>query len=806
MGKRTARGVMAILTVAALVIPPPPARACGPFFLTVIFIQTKHPDTPLRRYAAGELGILQPSYARSYLVVAYRALEGKTLSANEQQQAVALWQHRLATTWSDFTPDGTKRPPDAGQAWMQARLTIAAAQAGQPVDRYKPEERKELDKVHFFEFENCTEQAFETATVTLRARATEFGASSEAVKDWLQAQDAVFKNCGRLDSSPGPNFPDEAAASLPEKIRKDREYQQAAAAFYSKRFSEAEQRFEKIAADRNSSWNKTAALVAVRCRIREATIDMEQDRSREQLLAADARLQTLEKLPDMLEFAPAIRRLRGFIEFRTDPDGRALQLGRALAAGTSPATLREDLDDYTKLLDRATGEESDSSAEPPPTPDEARTRLSALAKLRQQDELTDWVFTFQATDEAAAAHAYERWQASKSAPWLLAAISKSQNEVAKREALLAAAAQLAPGSVAYPTVAFRRAWLLALDGKTDQARSLLDQLLDHKAGGLPVSSRNFALALRTKLARNFDEFLQYAPRLSSAITYDMNGYEFPDPPEECGYGTPEELAACRERLQPKVLLDTDAARTFTEVLPVEYWLRAAESSILPARQRGEIAAGAWVRSVLLDDEVHGKRAAALLTKFAPELKEGLEKYSQAATAEERRHEAALLLLSRPELNPEVRAGNGREDRPGHIDPYGNNWWCALGSTGNEDDYATRYYRFYDPWTPPLAEIYGKKAWQPAFLTGDDLKAEERETGKLAALGAGPNWLSIQAIAFAKAHPNDPRAPEALHLAVHATRHGCSDNVTGTYSKQAFQLLHQKYPNSEWTKKTPYWFK
>src|SRR5579862_1785135 len=85
MWKRMARGVMAILTVVALVIPPP-ARACGPFFLTVIFIQTKHPDTPLRRYAAGELGILQPSYARSYLVVAYRALREEPLtSANSNR-------------------------------------------------------------------------------------------------------------------------------------------------------------------------------------------------------------------------------------------------------------------------------------------------------------------------------------------------------------------------------------------------------------------------------------------------------------------------------------------------------------------------------------------------------------------------------------------------------------------------------------------------------------------------------------------------------------------------------------------------
>lgn len=102
-----------------------------------------------------------------------------------------------------FSAGRKQRPPDAGQAWMMARLTIAAAQAGEEVDRYKPQAWKELGQVHYFGFENCPEQAFENATNTLRARAQEFGARSEAVKDWLEAQDAVVRvgecqQCRRL--------------------------------------------------------------------------------------------------------------------------------------------------------------------------------------------------------------------------------------------------------------------------------------------------------------------------------------------------------------------------------------------------------------------------------------------------------------------------------------------------------------------------------------------------------------------------------------------------------------------------------
>jgi len=41
--------------------------------------------------------------------------------------------------------------------------------------------------------------------------------------------------------------------------------------------------------------------------------------------------------------------------------------------------------------------------------------------------------------------------------------------------------------------------------------------------------------------------------------------------------------------------------------------------------------------------------------------------------------------------------------------------------------------------------------------------------------------------------------------VRATRYGCTDKETVNYSKAAFDLLHKRYPNSEWTKKTPYYF-
>jgi hypothetical protein len=61
------------------------------------------------------------------------------------------------------------------------------------------------------------------------------------------------------------------------------------------------------------------------------------------------------------------------------------------------------------------------------------------------------------------------------------------------------------------------------------------------------------------------------------------------------------------------------------------------------------------------------------------------------------------------------------------------------------------------------------------------------------------------IEWSKQNPRDPRVPEALHLAVRATRYGQADPETTNYSRAAYTLLHRRYPGSPWAKKTPYWF-
>ena len=73
------RLIVMVLSSALLICLPPRTRACGPYFEEAIFTRPDRPDNPLAHFAAGQLGVIRPGYARSYLVVAYRYLSGVPL-------------------------------------------------------------------------------------------------------------------------------------------------------------------------------------------------------------------------------------------------------------------------------------------------------------------------------------------------------------------------------------------------------------------------------------------------------------------------------------------------------------------------------------------------------------------------------------------------------------------------------------------------------------------------------------------------------------------------------------------------------
>jgi hypothetical protein len=244
----------------------------------------------------------------------------------------------------------------------------------------------------------------------------------------------------------------------------------------------------------------------------------------------------------------------------------------------------------------------------------------------------------------------------------------------------------------------------------------------------------------------------------------------------------------------QLFFDVDSANALNKGMPLSILKDAAASKTLAPNLRRDVAQALFVRAALLDDRETATRGAALLEEMYPQLKTFLQAYQKAATPDARRFSAAFLSLKFPGLRPYASAGIGRTTPLQEIDSYRDNWWCVeppAPSSGpiGEDEEAKK--------TKPIP--------LPEFLSASRTLATT-QFAALQALGMAPNYLCRIAIAWAEKNPADPRAPEALHLAVRSTRYGCTDAETGRWSKAAYDLLHQRYPNTVWAKNTKYWFK
>jgi hypothetical protein len=762
------RAPIVLLLTLGLLYSTPPTFSCGPFIERAVFTYSKHPDFPLARFAAGGLGVLQPTYARSYLAVAYRHLTGAPLDTEEQKAATALWAERLQTYWENDSENWVK-------TWLAARGKVAGVAAVTEIEVYRPVDKK--DSYHTYL--NCSEDAFRTAASTLDKMIEKHGAASAEVKDWVQAQDQVFQNC-----SGGASLPSPASLDAPAPARAGRAYQIAAANFYAGNFDAAEKMFGQIAADASSPWREAAPYLLARTLVRKATLAAEETTTAKAALAqAESQLKRVLMDGKLLGMHAAAERLLGFVRFRLSPEERLHELAQAIVKKNTGAGFKQYLADYTLLLDKFMGE------------DEGK-KFAELPKAGRSDEVTDWVLTFQVSDKDALDHSLQKWEKTSSLPWLTASLSKITAADPRAPALVEAAAKVDPRSPAFASLAFHSLRLMIEANRTDDARKRLGGLLESSGSSLPPSALNLFLSLRMKLATTLNDFLKYALRTPAGTTFDEDGRELSaDASTENKPG---------QSPRKRSTFDTDATRVLNEKVPLSILIESATNKTLPAHLRRDVAIAAWTRAVLLDDEGAAGSLVPVLQALVPELKTNLEAYLAAEGKDAKRFSAVYIMLKFPGTRPVVDDGTGRETELGKIDDFRDNWWCAFEGPGRNASTAVE--------TPspksaiPKSTILTEATSYPDFLSEAERATAAGELKLLYTIGPAPNYFAAQAVRWADIKADDPRAPEALHLAVRATRYGCRDDKTGSFSKQAFDALHKKYPKSAWAQKTRYWFK
>lgn len=306
---------------------------CGPVYIAPLFDYKSAPEDPFQNFAAGRIGILKPTYHRSVLFAAYRYLNNGSFNAAEQKALVEVWNAEFNN--KDF---GENDVQEAVKQWVEQRKDVAGKE--EPT----PEIYVEREYGGYDFFPNCTKNAFETATQTLKDRIASHGSDNRDVKNWLAAQDKVFTNCAS-----GKQTPDPPNAEMPEWLQKDRTYQMAAAAFYSLDYAEAKRRFAEIAQDTQSPWQKTADYLVGRTLLRQASLMKDKEKARQIYTEAGDHLYRLSVSGN--KYADSAERLLGLVKYRLHPEQRIRELAQTLSF-QGGENFRQDLIDYTWLMDK----------------------------------------------------------------------------------------------------------------------------------------------------------------------------------------------------------------------------------------------------------------------------------------------------------------------------------------------------------------------------------------------------------------------------------------------------------------------
>src|SRR2546423_10419405 len=308
----------------------PPATACGPFSIDPIFVFHESPDLPFQEFTKGKIGIVQPTFGRKTLVIAYRYLNGGFFTDEEQSALVEALQ-------------GTAPEDNGGNAlktWIEARKE--SLQENETL----PEIYVERKNASYDFFPNCAKNAFEVATTTLKDRVASYGAADQNVHDWIAAQDLVFENCSGGSHIPGATNP-----GSPTWLSKDRDYQIAAAFFYSLKFDESRRRFAKIAADIDSPWQDTATYLIARTLVRQASLSKDEAEKSDLNTKAEVGLQNIAARSP--SFQASAKKLLGLVQLRLHPEEREAERSHTLTSTNGNENLRQDVTDYVWLVDRA---------------------------------------------------------------------------------------------------------------------------------------------------------------------------------------------------------------------------------------------------------------------------------------------------------------------------------------------------------------------------------------------------------------------------------------------------------------------
>jgi hypothetical protein len=839
-----------------------PVTACGGMFPQAVFSHMRRPDLPLTRYAAGELGILQPTFARSYLAVAYLYLTERKLKGDQQAQAAKLWWHRLADL-------GTGDLDGALQEWLSIRKKVTSQPAGN-FDYYR-----HISDQNFVSYINFLPPAYLSAANTLRSKLARPGTSLEAVKDWVSAQDKVFS----ISSQPGESgdvqaVPSALPAGADPELQADRAYQIACAHFYTQKFEKALQEFKAIAGDKGSPWSKLATYLTARVLVRAATLAPSLDgptaipsdgggarlTGYDCLRKAKSTAESIISSADLSEYHDASRQLLGYVGARLDPMQRLKELSQLLLSGHDTC-MEQDLADYSILLDQIC---------PPPDEDAVNTDQATTptsfnsgphSGLPETDHELDLKLGFLSAAillGAALLLNAPRWQHPNGTrlwfyllalsllltPACLTACVKNAPNMTQKAATSQAAVpddelsqwvlnyQLkTPVAKAKAYSEWKRsgstAWLISTASKIQASDPQADEILSAAAKVPSGSPAYLTLAfhrIRLLAARKkVEESLNIMKPLLALPVHQLppsarnllaeQGLSLARTPAEFrafAFQSPSSLGimplddALPENESADELKKLEKAESFADnplCLPV----KSADiiNFSMPLSTMANLVSESSLPKRLRLDLVQAVWVRSVMLKH--------DEISQKMIGSLRSIRPQLGQL----LTEYEKAAPGAEKdfvfasivlKNAAMRPYVSAGPGRYSEFNILDDYGDNWWAATG--LDRGSEATGEQVPAPPdvnFLSDTEKRKAASELASIKTAGTAPNYLAKLVLAWADNHPQDSRLPEALYRTVRATKLGRTDSDTTKFSKRAFLVLHKHFRGNVWTEKTPYFY-
>jgi hypothetical protein len=455
-------------------------------------------------YAHGKLGIVRPGFGRASLYVAYRLMQlppGAVASESHRRGGNAFLQRKNKAYVAGANEI---------DAWLEARKALVVTPPQQRPDFFRTRENLiqgipgypngfKMTSVE----SNCGADTFDFATRTLRDVVADARLTDADRREWIAGQDAVFARCSWLPgTTPVPPLPAALPGSASPGLKALRDYQHAAALFYSDDFEQSRQEFDAMAATPGHPMRAWAALGAMRSVVRQATLDRDwqaafddayhrrglRDAALNAALAparnkhralAEAAMKDVVARSKVIAAEPAF----------ADVKESALYTVRRATTQLSPATVvawtmvaldHADWNPYAgSTLDLWTEHYARSL---PDRPDD-----QTLAFLRGKHAFYDWIVSVQACGDAVRppdeticrvehAHALARWQETKRNDWLLASLMTARQPTAADLPAADAAQAVARERPEWASVQFYAARVLSAQGRANDARKALDRI------------------------------------------------------------------------------------------------------------------------------------------------------------------------------------------------------------------------------------------------------------------------------------------------------------------------------------------